>query len=489
MKKIFNWTFGSIFRTFGRIIAYIVIGAIAVILFSGHIKTPKISNILNDILFMKVDALSLDGINDGEIQIANGEHLIFIDAEFPDDSWNIIDFNSGNEDYLIIPLNGFESYNNNVYMANNTDENIQDIWKTFIKIYIFTSDNSGNQACEFQNNLLVCPLIHNKTYTRIETHFIDNDPGGSSSNYFDIRLNYHNYGILYKKDNLGSTITNVISEQTNQTIENQNQNAQSIISNQESLTNQTIQNQNQNTQQQIESQQVCKFIDKQYIETRGYLVQNGQILDGNWGVTNYINILGTEITILDNLGEGAYYCFYNTNKQLIGNCYSYQNINSNEKLQIPNNAEYARFSIRPNTNKPQFNICQNGNQAMANAITDESGPSNISSLSNDNMVGWLPPGPVDSLINLPLVLLNSLQNALSSTCSPITLTLPFVNQDIYLPCMSSLYEEMGVSSFVNWAGIVASAFILFSYLMRFYKWVDNTLTFRENNWLDNWGGE
>ena len=32
MKKIFDWTVGSFFRTFGRIIAFIVIGGIIVIL-------------------------------------------------------------------------------------------------------------------------------------------------------------------------------------------------------------------------------------------------------------------------------------------------------------------------------------------------------------------------------------------------------------------------------------------------------------------------
>lgn len=54
------------------------------------------------------------------------------------------------------------------------------------------------------------------------------------------------------------------------------------------------------------------------------------------------------------------------------------------------------------------------------------------------MVGWLPPGPVDSIINLPLNLFNALTNVLSGTCQGVTLTLPFVNQTLTLPCFDSL---------------------------------------------------
>ena len=43
---------------------------------------------------------------------------------------------------------------------------------------------------------------------------------------------------------------------------------------------------------------------------------------------------------------------------------------------------------------------------------------------------------------------------------------------------------MGASALFNSIGVVASAFILFRYLVGFYKWVDDTLTFREQNWGD-----
>lgn len=103
--------------------------------------------------------------------------------------------------------------------------------------------------------------------------------------------------------------------------------------------------------------------------------------------------------------------------------------------------------------------------------------------------GWLPAGPIDSILNLPLTYLNSLITSLGDTCNPITLTLPFIDEDINLPCLSSIYSQIdGLSIWINTIGVIASAIILFSYFMRLYKWVDDTLTFRENNYIDNWGG-
>lgn len=58
MKKIFNWTFGSIFRTFGRIIAYLSVG---LLIFSILSKSGfKLTDILP---IMRVNAETFDAIN------------------------------------------------------------------------------------------------------------------------------------------------------------------------------------------------------------------------------------------------------------------------------------------------------------------------------------------------------------------------------------------------------------------------------------------
>ena len=54
--------------------------------------------------------------------------------------------------------------------------------------------------------------------------------------------------------------------------------------------------------------------------------------------------------------------------------------------------------------------------------------------------------------------------------------------------MSTFYDGIKINSFMDWVGLIVSGFILFSYLLKLYKWVDDTLTFRENNHFGDWGG-
>lgn len=124
-------------------------------------------------------------------------------------------------------------------------------------------------------------------------------------------------------------------------------------------------------------------------------------------------------------------------------------------------------------------------------ITDETAP-NLNGLQNS--AGWLKPGPVDSIINLPLTLLNNLQTNLGNTCNPVTVTLPYVDKDISLPCITSIYKQIeGLDIWFQGVGVIAAAFILYKYFMYLYNRVDDTLSFRENNmqgYFDDslWGG-
>jgi outer membrane murein-binding lipoprotein Lpp len=120
------------------------------------------------------------------------------------------------------------------------------------------------------------------------------------------------------------------------------------------------------------------------------------------------------------------------------------------------------------------------------AITSEENPK-LEGLNNS--AGWLPAGPLDSILNLPLSFLNNLSTNLSKTCQPVTLPLPFVDKTLDLPCLNSIYSQIeGLDTWITGISIIASVFILFTYLINLYKWVDDTLTFRENNYIDNWGG-
>ena len=132
------------------------------------------------------------------------------------------------------------------------------------------------------------------------------------------------------------------------------------------------------------------------------------------------------------------------------------------------------------------NDIKQGVDNIDSTLKDESSP-NLDAL--DNTAGWLPAGPLDSVLNLPLSLLNNLTTNMNKTCKPVSLPLPFLDDTLQLPCINSIYSQIeGLSVWINSVSVIAVAFILFHYLMGLYKWVDDTLTFRENNWIDNWTG-
>lgn len=135
------------------------------------------------------------------------------------------------------------------------------------------------------------------------------------------------------------------------------------------------------------------------------------------------------------------------------------------------------------------NIINNGNATnnklddLNKNLTDQSSP-NLNGL--ENSAGWLKPGPVDSILNLPLSLLNNLTSNLSKSCLPIDLPLPFVNKSLKLPCLNSIYNKInGVNVFLNSIGVIASAFIIYEYLRKLYIRIDKILNFDNSN---DWGG-
>lgn len=134
----------------------------------------------------------------------------------------------------------------------------------------------------------------------------------------------------------------------------------------------------------------------------------------------------------------------------------------------------------------KLNDLNDKQQDTNDLITDGTSPD----LDFDSMAGWLPAGPVDSIINLPLTFFTNLSSNLGKSCAPVNIPLPFVDKNYQLPCIKSLFAKIdGFSTVWNlYVGTFASCLILFSYLLKLYKWVDDTLTYRENNSFGDWGG-
>lgn len=116
-------------------------------------------------------------------------------------------------------------------------------------------------------------------------------------------------------------------------------------------------------------------------------------------------------------------------------------------------------------------------------LNDFLNDSDVNTSGLENSAGWLPAGPVDSILNLPLSLYENLLNTLQdgSSCPVLNINLPFIDENLPIPCLSDIFENIdGLNVFWTWVGTISGAFLLFNYLLHLYKWVDDTLTLREN---------
>lgn len=212
----------------------------------------------------------------------------------------------------------------------------------------------------------------------------------------------------------------------------------------------------------------------------------GALFQGIFGVSKLPNHEAFELT----LWAGQTYS-YNTFAQIVDvSLYDdtpetrnsfINNVNSNTMIDNQNQIKNKLNDMQGSINDVKDKVDE-----VNDTLTDESAP-NTDALKNSS--GWLPAGPLDSVLNLPLSLLNNLTTSMNKSCQPATLPLPFLDEDLTLPCVNTLYDQIdGLNVWINSISLVAAAFILFHYLMGLYKWVDDTLTFRENNYIDNWTG-
>lgn len=118
-----------------------------------------------------------------------------------------------------------------------------------------------------------------------------------------------------------------------------------------------------------------------------------------------------------------------------------------------------------------------------NSITDET-PPNTSEFGN--VAGWLPAGPVDSIITLPLNVLNSISNALNGKCSTINLPLPFIDSTLPLTCGTEFYSQVsGLSLFLNTLFTILGGITLYKYFIYLYNWIDKIVSLKEQD--EKWG--
>lgn len=129
------------------------------------------------------------------------------------------------------------------------------------------------------------------------------------------------------------------------------------------------------------------------------------------------------------------------------------------------------------------NINVSSDPYLENYINNLSLP-NLQFFNNFNTL--LPAGPVDSILTLPLLMLNTISTNLSGSCSPINVTLPYVNRDIQLNCVNDFYTNVGLGNFLSFVGLVVSVIMLINYFVFLYNWLDHVFTLSHMN-VEIWG--
>lgn len=117
-------------------------------------------------------------------------------------------------------------------------------------------------------------------------------------------------------------------------------------------------------------------------------------------------------------------------------------------------------------------------------LKDDTEPdSDISALGN--VQGLLPPGPVDTLLNIPFTFLSIVSSSLSGTCVPLTGDFVF-GSTLTIPCFGNLFYDNVPSALMVFINLIPSAFILINYFKHLYKKVDRAVSLQTTA-EDEWG--
>lgn len=426
-------------------------------------------------------------------------------------------------DILVIQLNNQTITKNYTYMLELYLPEAK--LKNINNIYVVGGNNNGTtcQTIGLDNSNTSYPKIYFKCPVNLSslTIGLNNDSPATSTESITTASNFrwsYSYLIYYTEDNdidLGPVISNATNN-TNNIINNNNNNTQNIINNNDENTQKIIDSNKENFQtcrdsfnlfdsstivmgDTINANSSIRASSRQslYLESGTYTFKTNLNLS-TYGIAlaigytapplsdyNYIRDIGylSRQTYTFTLDTPGY--FMVTIRKNGNLTFTLNEINNNEYMLVKGSTigTYEKYGEDICTNK--LDETKDAINGVTGALTDDS-PVDMSSLGNT--AGWLPAGPIDSIINLPLNFLNGLLNALNKTCSPLSVPIPFINQNIVIPCISTIFNKItGLPTLWGWVGAISSVMILYKYLIALYKYYDDLTTLKAN-FISDFGG-
>lgn len=482
----------SMARVFGRVLAYIVIGLIIYLIASKTAKadTPGYIELYDDHVTPAQRILRVEDTDYAEWQISS-----------------LSDTTRANR--LIVGWRKNVQANKRVYFSFSGTIRYalsQDV--SYRELHIYTYD--GTNLVEVNANCIDNGTRVNYSgyaYADFKENFSCSFKTTTAINRVHVRWNY------YHSDGTNADIQLLHFMQTSNTFSDSENDADSINANNDKNTNaimenndqntyEIIQNQNQNTEDLINAlkkdNQTC--VDSfQYKYTNGKnLNSSGELITSSgMSTSEFIQIdTDTDIRILAERNASSpstYICFFSNNTQSSYiSCNSLSGLSVGTQITIPTNANYIRTTFKNSSSLPQLMICKNSGvvinekiDKISNFLTDDSP---IDTTQLNNVVGWLPPGPVDSLLLLPLQFLNMLSNVFgSNSCPTINLTFPIIGGSFRLKCLNEIW--VGISNFetiVNLLLIPLIGFYLYKTFMSLYSYIREILMLNGGSLISKW---
>lgn len=420
MKHVVNWTIGSFFRTIGRIIAYLIVGALIAFAFSYKPKAATLTTYDSYQLYWNGQSgcgssnkysyttyANSDPAGDLWQQGSIGTRVYDKAAEIAFNfQYNLVANKYYDVDINLMSSDLSNSLNTtNVYIDSGTS--CQDFSGSRVALIGFSLNNSGTN-------------YSNKATIRIMAN--------SATTYWGIRLYKGPSQFIAGPNNFGIssiTINEVDPSNTNIIIDNATNNTTNIINNNNDNTQQIINNQN---------------------ELLGNKCSN--LYNGNITSTN--QSLGTfepNTTYYFSFAEST--SGYNIRAGQGGTLLAYCTTNTCQfTTDSTGNVFFNGWGFTPPLTKVMLSkstsvYCEYGSSSSKiDDITDSINDDNVSGATNkaSNFFSNFTTNThgLTSIITAPL---SAIQSLTSATCSPLVLPLPFVNSNLTLPCMRPIYVD------------------------------------------------
>lgn len=492
MKNIINWTFGGFFRALGRILCFLVIGAIiALIALKSDFNLPSWLSI------MRVNADSFDyTLGQYRLQYHMGNSNTWIgpydfNTSTDTSSYDYIKAfavrlgNSnkfvGMREYTVSIEVGFSPIGNAINNAYTAPTSFSCSGSTSLSSW--SADSSKVDSCEFVGATRVGSTNHIKYIYKIKMkqdivgiqiniNLYDNPPYGV--NGFNV---YKNTSITFGED-----VSGAIDNQTI-IIQNEINNLEDVI------------NENNNNLINIinENNQTCEAIvvslNTPRMVSGAFNSACRQVSSSTAKVSPYYRLSST--STINGLRSGGYACFYDDTKTVIGSRVA----SSAASMTIPSNAKYVRFQV-PGQTYEFFNVytCQSNTDSTNSHIDDINDTLNDTDVDSDtnsladffNNFNTNLEGPISSIVLLPVDLLQTLIVDYNESATHPGLCATLKGQEFCIPSGDLIWKRSGCHdnspfgcpdyvSFKQFFQLVAGGFIIYRLLKRIVKVIDKAL--------------